>query len=73
MTDYEMVPVYTRDGAYVSTVMVPKMVPPPERIIWGVRLFARDTNGNYIEGIGAVPLGFVTDTQQPLMPIRFNP
>ena len=43
---------YTRSGDYVITVMVPPFKPPPEAIVWGSRIFFRQSlDGKFLEGL----------------------
>jgi len=49
---------YTREGAYVTTVQVPDFKPPAEILVWGVRMFVLDAeHGKYREAFAyVVPL-----------------
>lgn len=50
----------TRDKQFVTKVAIPRMVPPPEVVMWGTRLFVNSPAG-YVEGIMAVPLYVVQE------------
>lgn len=56
----------TGAGEYVSTVVLPETTPPTAIVIWGMRFFARLSDGSYREG--------PVVTAQPVMPAagRFN-
>jgi hypothetical protein len=45
------VKLYTRDGRYVITLTVPPLSPPAEVIAWGQRVFVRNEQGHYCEGL----------------------
>jgi hypothetical protein len=42
---------FTRDGGYVVTVLVPQFQPKAEAIVWGSRIFFLKDDGEYREGI----------------------
>lgn len=45
------VDLYTADGGFVTTVIVPPMQPMPDVIVWGDRHFTRDPRAaRYVEG-----------------------
>jgi hypothetical protein len=47
----DLVKLYTRGGDYVATIRMPPFNPPPEAISWATRLFARNEEGDYREGM----------------------
>jgi len=42
---------FTRDGAFVATAVIPMMDPPPEAILWGSRTFILRERQQYREGL----------------------
>jgi hypothetical protein len=50
------VDLYTSDGGFVVTVLVPAMVKMPDIIRWGARSFIREEYDKYLEGFVCVAL-----------------
>lgn len=75
-----MVPtrLYTRSGGYVVTVHVPPFNPQAEVISWGSRIFVRNPDGAYREGIiwyatGAGGMADATEGDAPDLPLKGAP
>ena len=45
------VKLFTRDGGYVVTVLIPPFLVPADAIQWGSRVFFLQPNGEYREGL----------------------
>ena len=67
----EKIVLYTRGGDEVTTVSVMPMTPMPEGILWGSRVFFRDQDNVYREGmlwsdpstIAVIPVNQLSDEQ----------
>lgn len=47
---FEVLDLKTRDGSHVAYFRIPKAAIPFEAIVWGNRMFFRNTDGEYREG-----------------------
>lgn len=54
---------YTKEGEYVVTVLVPPFNPPSEVVIWGIRIFVRNVDGEYREGFSYSAVHDVKDPE----------
>lgn len=48
---FQRVNLFTREGALVTTVSIPKFQLMPEVINWGTRFFVANQDGQYREGM----------------------
>jgi len=44
----------TRDRQFVTKVVIPRLTPPAEVVLWGSRIFLNTPHG-YVEGIAVIP------------------